>query len=152
MKMRALSSSLGAAILVSCATIQHADPTEARMPVTPNPMNYESCAASRICTLSGTMTAEPAAHAVMGRLQLPEGRCVSVSLPREQIVELRRGGPKLMTVTGRVYGEPPEDQDTILEIQGRRIGLGLCDDFFVFVPDRNSEPARQLSGQPQGRQ
>lgn len=121
-------------------------------PMTHIPMNYQSCAASRICTLSGTMTAEPAAHAVMGRLQLPEGRCVSVSLPREQIVELRRAGPKLMTVTGRVYGEPPEDQDAILEIQGRRIGLGLCDDFFVFVPDRNSEPARQLSGQPQGRQ
>jgi hypothetical protein len=118
-------------------------------PVAPNPMNYESCAASRICTVSGTITAEPAAHAVMGRLQLPGGRCVSVSLPREEIVELRRGGPKLMTVTGRVYGEPPEDQDAILEIQGRRIGLGLCDDFFVFVPDRNGDAARRLLGEPQ---
>lgn len=106
------------------------------VPPTHVPMTYESCATSRICTVRGTVTAEPAAHAVMGRLQLADGRCVSVSLPREQIVNLRRDGPQVMTVTGRVYGEPPEDQDVILEIQGRNIGLGLCDDFFVFVPDR----------------
>lgn len=99
----------------------------------PTSMTYESCAAARFCTIRGTVTAEPAAHAVMGRLDLGDGTCVSVSLPRAQIADLRRTGPRIMTVRGRVYGEPPADRVVIMEIQGRKIGLGLCGDFFVFV-------------------
>jgi hypothetical protein len=36
-----------------------------------------------------------------------------------------------MTVTGWVYGQPRDD--VVLEIQGRKIGLGECGDFFIFV-------------------
>jgi hypothetical protein len=98
------------------------------------PMSYEECAASRHCTVSGTVSAQPAEHAWMGRLELPEGRCVSLSLPESEIAALQRDGPRIMTVSGRVYGDPSTDQEVAwLEIEGRRVGLGLCGNFFVFV-------------------
>ena len=97
-------------------------------------MSYEECAASRHCTVSGAVSAQPAEYAWMGRLELPDGRCVSVSLPASEIDTLQRDGPRHMTVSGRVYGDPSMDQEVAwLEIEGRRIGLGLCGSFFVFV-------------------
>lgn len=86
-----------------------------------------------MCTISGIVSAEPAAHAVMGRLQLPGNNCISVSLPRATIAQLREQGPRPMTISGRVFGEPPPEVDAIITIKGRTIGLGLCSDFFVFV-------------------
>lgn len=97
-------------------------------------MSYSECSAARICTVRGTLAFEIAAHAQMGRMTLADGRCVSISLPPDRIRDLRERGPAVTTVTGRVYGDPSVDEEIgYLEIRGRRIGLGLCDDFFVFV-------------------
>lgn len=72
----------------------------------------------------------------MGRLDLPDGRCISLSLPESEIASLRQNGPRLMAVSGRVYGDPSTDQEIgWLEIEGRRVGLGLCGKFFVFIRD-----------------
>lgn len=72
----------------------------------------------------------------MGELRLSDGRCISVSLPASKLESLRQSGPEEMTVSGRVYGDPSADREvTSMEIAGREIGLGLCGDFFVFVPD-----------------
>jgi hypothetical protein len=98
--------------------------------------SYAECAAARACTVRGTMSARLAEGAWMGQLDLGSGTCVSVALPSRIIAELRRDGPRTMTVTGEVYGDPFEsDSEIRLEIQGRKIGLGLCGDFFLFVPD-----------------
>ena len=98
-------------------------------------MTYELCATSQRCVVSGLVTATPAEHAWMGRLVLPDGRCVAISLPETDIASLRQQGPQLMTVSGRVYGDPSaETEVAYLEIEGRRVGLGLCGNFFVFVP------------------
>lgn len=99
-------------------------------------MTYEDCASSRRCTVHGTVTARSAEHAWMGRLELPDGRCISVSLPVRDLNSLRQGGPREMTVSGHVYGDPSAGREvTSMEIEGRKIGLGLCGNFFVFVPD-----------------
>jgi hypothetical protein len=72
----------------------------------------------------------------MGQLDLPDGRCISVSLPERALTELRKTGPKATTVSGRVFGDPSVNREiTSMEIEGRKIGLGLCGNFFVFVPD-----------------
>jgi hypothetical protein len=101
-------------------------------------MSYEECARARFCTVSGSVTARAADHAWMGQLELPDGRCVSISLPPQVLRKLRENGPRRMTVTGQVFGDPSGNTEiATLEVQRRKIGLGLCGDFFVFVADRD---------------
>jgi hypothetical protein len=101
------------------------------------PMNYETCATSRTCVVRGVAAARLAEHASTAQFNLPDGRCINVSLPRERLELLRRNGPIEMTVTGEVYRDPSvAGEDAVLQINGRTIGFGLCGDFFVFVPDR----------------
>ncbi|MEP3052470.1 MAG: hypothetical protein ABJP48_06945 [Erythrobacter sp.] len=102
------------------------------------PMTFEECAEAKFCTVSGNVTARAAEHAWMGELELPDGRCVSVSLPRAELADLRENGPRRMTVQGQVFGDPSGSIEFVtLEIEGRKIGLGLCGDFFVFVSGRS---------------
>lgn len=93
------------------------------------------CKAGPFCTITGLVTVQRAEGIWMGRLELPDSRCVSVSLPEEQVVKLRGAAPQRMTVRGRVYGEPTSHDVVDLKIEGRDIGLGLCGDFLVFVDD-----------------
>src|SRR5688572_33489706 len=65
------------------------------------PMTYERCATARLCTLRGMMTPVQAGQAWMGRLELPDGRCVSVSLPGQMLAELQQSGAAEVTVRGR---------------------------------------------------
>ena len=100
-------------------------------------MTYERCAASRVCVVRGIATARLAEHAPTAQLDLGNGRCINVSLPPERLEELRRRGPTEMTITGAVYWEPSGSggEESVLEINGRRIGYGLCGRFFVYVRD-----------------
>jgi hypothetical protein len=98
-------------------------------------MSYESCAASAICTIRGIATAKLGEHAPTVELLLGDGRCVNVSFPRERWAQLKLLGPREMVITGRVYQEPPNEdgRESIMKINGRTIGLGLCGNFFLFV-------------------
>jgi hypothetical protein len=97
------------------------------------PMTYERCATARLCTLRGMMTPVQAGQAWMGRLELPDGRCVSVSLPGQMLAELQQSGAAEVTVRGRVYEKQPDAQS--MTVEGRTIGLGECGSFFLFVYD-----------------
>jgi hypothetical protein len=100
-------------------------------------MSYETCATSRTCVVHGVAAARLAEHASTAQFNLPDGRCINVSLPRERLEYLRRAGPIEMTVTGEVYRDPSAaGEDTVVQIDGRTVGFGTCGDFFVFVPDR----------------
>jgi len=83
----------------------------------------------------GIATARLGEHAPTVQLDLGNGRCINVSLPPRRWEELRQRGPTEMTVRGTVYREPAggNGEETVLEINGRRIGYGLCGRFFVFV-------------------
>ena len=99
-------------------------------------MTYEECASSKTCIIEGMASARLAEHSWMARFELPDGRCVSVSLPAAQLERLREQGPMKMSVKGRVYGDPSVDEEVAsMQVGGRTIGLGLCGDFFVFVSD-----------------
>lgn len=101
------------------------------------PMSYETCATSSSCVVRGIATARLAERAPMAQFDLPDGRCINVSLPPRRLAMLRRDGPAEMTVTGEVYREPySPGEETVLQIEGRTIGFGRCGAFFVFVPDR----------------
>ena len=100
-------------------------------------MNYDECESSEVCVVRGLATARVGEHAPIVKLDLADGRCINVSLPRQRWDELRQNGPTETTVEGRVYLEPtgPNGEEEIIEINGRRIGYGLCGRFFVYVPD-----------------
>ena len=80
-----MSRSLVSAALAAVAAGALALPTLGCATVRVAPMTYELCAASRICTIRGTVTAELADHGWMGRLDFPDGRCIAISLPDAQM-------------------------------------------------------------------
>jgi hypothetical protein len=97
------------------------------------PMSYEQCSAARLCTLRGRMVPVQAGQAWMGRLDLADGRCVSVSLPAQMMHELQASGGNDVTVRGRVHEIPANVQ--VMTVEGRTIGLGACGSFILFVYD-----------------
>lgn len=108
----------------------------------PMPSNGPPCAPGRICTVNGSVEAIWESHAWMGEIQMPDGRCVSLSLPADRIAQLRRTGPTEMTVSGRVVGYPTRrSQIAYMRISGREIGIGSCGFAFIFVPNSRARSA-----------
>jgi hypothetical protein len=97
------------------------------------PMSYERCSTADLCTLRGRMTPVQMGQAWMGRVDLPDGRCISVSLPAQMLRELQQSGPVEVTVRGRRHRIPANTQ--VMSVEGRTIGLGECGDFILFVYD-----------------
>jgi hypothetical protein len=97
------------------------------------PMTYERCSTADLCTLRGRLSPVQAGQAWMGRVDLPDGRCVSVSLPAQMMHELQQSGPVEATVRGRRHRIPANTQ--VMTVEGRTIGLGECGDFILFVYD-----------------
>ena len=96
-------------------------------------MSYETCRSARLCTVRGMLSQQVSGQAQMGQLDLPDGRCVSISLPAQMLYELQQSGPAEVTVRGRVHEVPPDT--ATMTIEGRTIGVGLCGDFILFVYD-----------------
>ena len=97
------------------------------------PMTLEACRAARLCTIRGRLSQQMAGQALMGQLDLDDGRCVSVSLPGEMLAHLENAGPTEVTVRGRVHEVAPDT--ATMTVEGRTIGVGLCGDFVLFVYD-----------------
>ena len=97
------------------------------------PMSYERCSTARLCTLRGMLTPRQAGLTWMGELALPDGRCVSVSMPAQMMLELQQSGPVEVTVRGRRHEIPQGTQ--AMTVEGRTIGIGSCGEFLLFVLD-----------------
>jgi hypothetical protein len=118
----ALFTAVGATLSFGCTT------------VAPSPMAQEQCERARFCTVQGVASAKRVERVWMAEVALNDGKCVRVSLPEVEIARLRGDGPKPMTLSGRVYGDPPRTDEVVtFEVNGRKIGLGTCGDFFVFI-------------------
>lgn len=119
-----LAAALAAPSLLGCETTPDA------------PMSYEACSAARMCTARGMLSQQASGQALMGRLDLADGRCLSVSLPGDMLARLENAGPVQATVRGRVHQVP---HDTVsMTVEGRTIGLGQCGDFVLFVYDESA--------------
>ena len=97
------------------------------------PMTYERCSRADLCTMRGHLTAVQAGQAWMGKLALPDGRCVDASLPAQMIYELQQSGGNDVTVRGRVISVPANTQ--AMTVEGRVIGQATCGNFILFVYD-----------------
>lgn len=87
-----------------------------------------------VCTVQGLVEPTPAHDSWMGIIRRADGSCTGISFPEETIVQLRRDGPRAMTVSGRVIGYPAETHRIgYLRVNGRTIGVGVCGDNFIYV-------------------
>jgi YD repeat-containing protein len=96
-------------------------------------MSYDECATASNCRVEGVVSLREVDHVWMGHLALPDGKCVSLSLPAAEVARVRRSGPRSRVYAGRVYPAHPEGDVRLVSVGGRRVGLSQCGDFYVFV-------------------
>lgn len=97
------------------------------------PMTLAQCSEARTCRIEGVLRLLEVDHVMMGRLELPEGGCVNVSLPPREVSRIRAEGAQHYVAEGRVFPAPSDPNIVNLEIEGRRVGWHQCGDFYVFV-------------------
>ena len=96
-------------------------------------MSIKECERSEVCTVRGLLEMSNDGHAYIGKIHIDGGGCVNVSLPEAES-RRRSGQPmQMITVTGKVF--PYVYENTLIEyrINNRKIGYGLCGDYFVFA-------------------
>lgn len=118
-----LLASLIALSIAGCATKQ-----EAALP-----MSYEQCSEANYCTLKGTMSVHWANHVKMGKLDMGDGKCIDVSLSAERITYFENNPNSQTIINGKNFNYFHDETIAWLEINGRRVGMTLCNSFYVFV-------------------
>jgi hypothetical protein len=71
-------------------------------------------------------------HGYIGSLELPNGRCLNVSLPDKLSKTLIYKPSKRVVVTGRLLPYVREN-GLIVRVNGRNIGQGTCGNKYLFV-------------------
>ena len=95
--------------------------------------SVEQCRQAYICRSRGTLEMSNDGHAYIGKLVLPDGRCINVSLPKGISTKLALEPPRSIIVEGRVLPYGYEDSVVEYKVNGREIGYGNCGDFLIFV-------------------
>ena len=90
------------------------------------------CVVGEDCTVTGSIAMTSDGHGFIGKLTLPDGKCVNVSLSDEESRRMTGAAPKEGSFTGRALPYV-RDPSLVPLINGRRVGMGLCGDFYVFV-------------------
>lgn len=96
-------------------------------------MTYDGCSRASFCTVRGTLTIELVDHVKMGRLQLGDASCVNISLSQHAIQQAERRPGRFQKLSGKVKHGQMDENMTSVTVNGRRIGLSQCGDFYVFV-------------------
>jgi hypothetical protein len=97
-------------------------------------MSTADCKETKTCSLSGMLIVN-GDKGFIGELQVEENKCVNVSLPEETSLKLIDKKPIKITLKGIVMPYPDYDDASELIVNGRKVGFGWCDDFYVFVKD-----------------
>ena len=96
-------------------------------------MTLEQCQDSDICIIEGIISFHYVDHVKMGKLTLPDDRCVNVSFDEKMIEKIETKKDKKILVKGRSLPGFADETLASLKVNGRRIGLSQCGDFYVFV-------------------
>ena len=103
-------------------------------PVMNSPMTLQDCRKAKKCVIRGTLSVVQLGEVMMGKLMLPEGECLSVSLPSSMVDSLVRSGPRQETVAGTIFPVPDDIEVATIAVNGRQIGLGQCGNLYLYVP------------------
>lgn len=129
--IRQYLTSIGAivlsALLWSCST-----------PIVSNEaMTFDQCSQADYCRISGKLSIREVDHVKMGRLDLEDGTCINVSLPTSEVTRLELIGIELTTIEGRVFPATSGSDFVSLTVNGRRVGITHCGNFYVYVEHSN---------------
>ena len=97
-------------------------------------MSYEECAGKDHCILQGQFSIVEVDHVFMGQLILSSGECVNISLSDRQLHANRRNVDKQTAFQGDRLPVPVGlGEVDFLEVDGRRVGINLCGNYYLFV-------------------
>lgn len=116
---------LGALISESCVS-------SARVPER-KAMSREECSAAAYRVAEGSLTVERVDHVEMGKLSLPDGSCINLSLSKAAIKKAKNRLGQPQKIEGDVRHGDFDENMTSLKVNGRLIGLSQCQGFYVFV-------------------
>lgn len=74
-------------------------------------------------------------HGFIGVLHLSDGKCVNVSMPLGESKALLGKPMSVRTVSG-AYLPFVYDSESVILVDGRRIGLGVCGSYYIYVKGR----------------
>jgi len=81
----------------------------------------------------GTATVVYADGVEAVRLEQLHGGCIGVSLPSSGMAELKRSGPREMTIHGLLMQVPGDMETATVRVNGRIVGYRQCGNTYVFV-------------------
>lgn len=93
------------------------------------------CEDAAICEVSGFLTMKSDGHGFIGEVVMADGSCIDVSLPEEQSRKLIGQPPRRVEVQGPVLPFPFGENIMGFKVNGRDVGFGSCQDFYIFVRD-----------------
>jgi hypothetical protein len=95
-------------------------------------------AKAKECVLKGMLRVVELGDAKMGKLEIGNNQCVSVSLPQSRIEAAEKQGPHQATLQGTIFPVPRDVEVATIAVNGRKIGRGQCGSFYLFVECRSS--------------
>lgn len=101
-------------------------------------MSVESCRKAKQCVLWGVLRIVDVGDTKMGKLEIGHDQCVSVSLPSDMIESAEKQGPHETTLKGTILPVPTDIEVATISVNGRKIGLGQCGSFYLFVEGQGS--------------
>jgi hypothetical protein len=97
-------------------------------------MSVDECKAAEICTIRGEVSVFESDGVAMGEVKQSDGKCVTLSLSRNDINYLKKKGLVEATVSGKMYRGHHDPNYLLLKIEGRKVGYPRCGEFYLFVP------------------
>jgi hypothetical protein len=108
--------------LISCRSLGQA----------PSSAADRECVPGHECTVRGLFEMSTDGYAYIGKLTLPDGKCMNVSLPDDQSKRLFDKAPKPAIFRGRMMRYVKEN-NIVVFVNGRSVGEGWCGDHYLFV-------------------
>lgn len=96
-------------------------------------MTAQQCEEAKKCKVSGSLAIKSDGHGFIGELSLEDGSCIDVSVPNNFSERYRDQPAQMLQLEGPVFPYPNGEDIIELKINGRKIGVGLCGNFYVFV-------------------
>lgn len=108
-----------AMLVAGCATIED--------------KGVESASAAPVRNFRGTLSLVFADGVEAGRLGQVGGQCLGVSLPIEDMANLRASGPQVVEIRGYLFEIPNDVEVAAIRVNGRQLGFRQCNNTIIFV-------------------
>jgi hypothetical protein len=91
------------------------------------------CNEAHACEVRGLLTMSSDGHGFIGIVRLDDGSCINVSIPDSRSRSLLGKPAQAVDLVGTVMPFPYGADILYFTVNGRKVGFGLCTDYYVFV-------------------